>query len=70
MQYIDGEGTIYTCPLDLSKAFERVNYQTLIKKLKEKRMPQFITSVFELILSRIRISVNFNGTFSEKCNIV
>ena len=29
---IDGEGTIYTCPLDLSKAFERVDHQTLIKK--------------------------------------
>ena len=43
---IDGEGTIYTCPLDLSKAFERVDHQTLIKKIKEKRMPQFITSVF------------------------
>ena len=67
---IDGEGTIYTCHLDLSKAFERVDHQTLIKKLKEKRMPQFITSVFEFILSRSRISVNFNGSFSQQWKIV
>ena len=67
---IDGEGTIYTCPLDLSKAFERVDHQTLIKKLKEKRIPQFITSVFEFILSRSRINVNFNGSFSEQWKIV
>ena len=33
-------------------------------------MPQFITSVFEFILSRSRISVNFNGSFSEQCKIV
>ena len=42
----------------------------MIKKLKEKRLPQFIASVFEFILSRSRISVNFNGSFSEQWNIV
>ena len=33
-------------------------------------MSQFITSVFEFILNRSRIHVNFNVSFSEQWNIV
>ena len=43
--------------------------QTADWKIKGKK-PQFITSAFELILSRSRIGVNFDGSFSEQWNIV
>ena len=67
---IDGDSTIYSCLLDLSKAFERVDHAKLLTKLQENHLPPFILNMIKFILFNTRICVNFNGSFSPEWNIV
>ena len=62
--------TIYSCLLDLSKAFERVDHAKLLTKLQENHLPPFILNMIKFILFNTRIYVNFNGSFSPEWNIV
>ena len=67
---IDSDSTIYSCLLDLSKTFERVDHAKLLTKLQENHLPPFILNMIKFILFNARICVNFNGSFSPEWNIV
>ena len=67
---IDGDSTIYSRLLDLSKAFERVDHAKLLTKLQENHLPPLILNMIKFILFNTRICVNFNGPFSPEWNIV
>ena len=50
-QYIDNGNCVFSCFLDLSKAFERVEHSILIAKLQDKRVPDFIINILRSILA-------------------
>ena len=41
-EYIAAKSSVFSCFIDLSKAFERVNHAMLIDKLKCENVPSFI----------------------------
>ena len=44
-EYIAAKSSVFSCFIDLSKAFERVNHVILIDKLKCKNVPSFIVEI-------------------------
>ena len=63
---IAGKSKVFTCFLDLSKAFERVNHNILIEKLYSKNVPDIIIGIFQYIFRNSTAQVNFNNEFSPK----
>ena len=66
---IVGKSKVFTCFLDLSKAFERVNHNILIEKLYSKNVPDFIIGIFKYIFRNSTAQVNFNNEFGSKRKI-
>ena len=71
--YTRQNGPVYTCFLDASKAFDRINHWTLFKKLIDCNVPLLIVKIFVFLVSnatslcqvgQISFSVLFN---SEWC---
>ena len=44
--------SVFTCFLDLSKAFERIEYSILIHMLHENHVPEFIINILCFIFSK------------------
>lgn len=57
---------IYACFLDLSKAFDLVNYDLLWKKLDEVNFPRELTRIFRCWYSGQRNSVRWGGALSDE----
>ena len=51
-EYIAAKSSVFSCFIDLSKAFERVNHAMLIDKLKCKNVPSFIVEILQNIFRR------------------
>ena len=68
-KYISEGSTVYTCFLDLSKAFERVNHRKLLPKLKNLNVPPYILKLLEVLFSDCKVSVIYGEIFSDKWNL-
>ena len=55
---------IYSCFLDLSKAFERVRHSFLLRKLLDAKVPFFVVNLLRSMFLKSKITVNFNGKSS------
>ena len=58
---------VYSCSLDMSKAFEQVEHDKLLKKkkLEDNKDPPFVTSILEYFLANSFAAVQFNGATSR-----
>ena len=65
-EYIAAKSSVFSCFIDLSKAFERVNHAMLIDKLKCKNVPIFIVEILQNIFKRSDISVYWQGVHSKE----
>ena len=63
--YIQKKNVVYGCFMDMSRAFERVNHNLLISKIRASNIPVFIANIVQSILSSSSARVNFNGQFSN-----
>ena len=63
--YIQKKNVVYGCFMDMSRAFERVNHNLLISKIRASNIPVFIANIVQSILSSSSACVNFNGHFSN-----
>ena len=48
-KYINNDSTVYACFLDMSKAYERVDHDKLMEKLKSKHYPRIISYLIQII---------------------
>lgn len=68
-KYISNGSTVYSCFLDMSKAFERVNHDILLDKLRNSGVPEYIVNYYKCILSNSSAMVNINGVYSTHWKI-
>jgi hypothetical protein len=66
---IGGNRSVFSCFLDLSKAFERVQHKFLLQILNDRKLPHHIVNIFSSIFSNSTAQVYFNGSFSNIWNI-
>ena len=64
-KYVDQGSRVYTCFLDLSKAFERVDHDKLLSKMQKRGVPEYLLKIFRYTFASSYIKVKYNGTFSE-----
>ena len=63
-------GSVYTCFLDLSKAFDRLNIDKLINKLNSSNLPDYIVNIVEFSLKNSSARVCYGGAFSDRWSMV
>ena len=63
-KYTSESSNVYTCFMDMSKAFERVNHDLLIKKLTELKIYPLIVRAIEFILKNSTACVKFKDSLS------
>ena len=60
---------VYTCVMDLKKAFDTVKHSTLFKKLMGRRIPTIYIRLLMELYSKQNANVKWNGTFSNLFSI-
>ena len=66
----NSEGSpIYSCFLDMSKAFERVDHELLLKKLANKNVPVYLLNIIKLIFLNSSVCVKFDSILSDSWSI-
>jgi hypothetical protein len=68
--YKNNNSDVYLCLLDCSKAFDKIRYDVLFSKLRDKGLSPLIlrTIMFTYIHSRVR--VKWNGIYSDSFNVL
>ena len=59
--YTDNNSNVHCAMLDLSKAFDRINFDILFMKLRETELPTMIIRLLEYMLRNDFVNVSFNG---------
>ena len=62
---ISDGGSVYSCFLDMSRAFEYVNHELLLQKLVDRGMPDYIVKILKTTFSHTNVKVRVNGSFSD-----
>ena len=65
-KFVKEGSVVYSCFLDLSKAFERLDHELLLKKLADANLPSYLISIFKSIFCGSFVSVNYGGFYSKK----
>ena len=63
--YVNNDSNVFTVLLDASKAFDRVNFIKLFKKLIEKRMCPLVIRLLLNSYTNQKLNVRWNATLSE-----
>ena len=65
-KFVTEGSTVYTCFLDLSKAFERVDHNILLRRLLYMNVPVYLVNILKNMLLNTGVCVNYCGEYSEK----
>ena len=68
-KYINLGSEVYSCFLDLSKAFERVDHNLLLEKLNYNGTPLILINVLKSLFLNTSVSVCFNQCFSQSWKV-
>lgn len=69
LNFTESNSDIYTCFIDISKAFDSVNHEILIKKLSETGIPQCITRLIEFWYRNQFVKVKYRSCFSSEWKV-
>ena len=61
-RFISGGSTVNICAIDLSKAFDRVNYGALLLKLMQRNIPDNLLCIFESWFNNCYTCVKWKST--------
>jgi len=64
--YIRSDGPVFTCFLDASKAFDRVNHVKLFQKLIERHTPLYIVKLLSAWYSTQHYCIRWGGLLSDE----
>ena len=64
-RYINGGSTVSLCALDLSKAFDKVNHNTLFIKLMKRRLPVELLNILIYWLDNCSSCIRWHGVLSQ-----
>lgn len=64
-EYLNRNTTVYSCFLDLSRAFDTINYNILWEKLRKTEVPPKIVNILEYWYANQVNQVKWNNTLSE-----
>ena len=68
-KYIRRGNSVYSCFLDLSKAFETVNHDLLIQKIRNSGLKGYMTTIIHKMLTKSTSCVNYFGHFSKSWSV-
>ena len=60
-KYLSEGSVVYSCFMDLSKAFERVDHNLLMSKLRTTAIPAFVVNIIDIITGNGSASVLYDG---------
>ena len=61
MSYVKSNSDVYCTALDLSKAFDKVNIEVLVNKLKFTDLPGSLVNIIKFILFNTCVKTSFHG---------
>ena len=62
--FVNNESAVNICLIDVSKAFDRLNFYVLFMKLMDRLVPYIIVALLQNWYENVFISVKWNNTFS------
>ena len=68
-RYKSLNGSVFTCFLDASKAFDRINHRKLFKKLLERSVPGYIVRLLSFWYANQRMCVRWGAGLSESFTV-
>ena len=69
MSYNESGSNVHAASIDLSKAFDRININTLLDKLRKACVNEAIVRIIGYMLSNTFVSVKFNNDFSNEWKV-
>ena len=69
LYYTESNSNVYTSFIDISKAFDSVNHEKLIKKLSRKGIPDYVTRLIEYWYQNQFVKVKYKSCYSAEWRI-
>ncbi len=63
-------GSVFTCFLDASNAFDRDNHSILFVKLSYRGIPQYVIRIFSYRYENQQMCVHWGGTYSTLFSVI
>ena len=64
-KYVNGNSNVHGCVIDVSKAFDKINYKILVSKLRKTTLPDSIINSLDYMLNNTFVNVRCGDTVTD-----